>query len=147
MDQFSSSQIPTGSDREILLVLYTQFGIFAQSQERINATQSERLSEILHHQNNKADKLDIQNIQHELAKKADKTDFDALMRSDKDILGKVESLDNRVKSLEERNSAKDNYQKGRDTTLGQVRGLGVKAWAFILGAISFGIMIIEFIKK
>jgi len=132
--------IPNGTDREILLVMFTKFQMFTQSQERTNASQNEKLLELLHKQDQKADKVDMAEIRHQISGKADKEDVSRLERQDKDIL-------DRVMNLEERNRLKDSEQNGRRKAFVQVRSLGAGAWFYIVGIISFLIMIVNFINK
>ena len=132
--------IPNGTDREILLVLVAKFQIFSQSQERTNASQNEKLLELLHKQDQKADKVDIADIRHQISSKADKEDVSRLERQDKDIL-------DRVMNLEERNKMKDSELSGRRKAFYQIRTLGSGAWFYIVGIITFLIAIINFLKK
>ncbi len=132
--------IPQGTDREILLVLLAKFQMFTQSQDRTNASQNEKLLELLHKQDQKADKVDMAEIRHQISSKADKDDVLRLERQDKEIL-------DRVMSLEEHNRLKDSEQNGRRKAFVQVRSLSSGAWFYIVGIVSFLIMIINFLNK
>lgn len=123
--------ILNGNERDILIILVTRFQLFAENQERTNQSHNERLLELLHKQDQKADKFDLEK----------------LSSSDKEIMNKVDSLAGRVEKLENRNEIVDSEARGKQRAFQQIQGLGGKAWAFIFGIISFGIMIIEFLKK
>lgn len=136
----SFEDMPNGTDREILLVLLTRFQMFTQNQERTNASQNEKLLELLHKQDQKADKIDMTEIKHQISTKADKEDISRLERTDADILV-------RVTHLEKRNEIKDSENNGRKKAFAQVRELGAGAWFYIVGIISLLIAVINFIKK
>lgn len=135
-----NDEIPNGSDREILLILFTKFQIYTQSQERTNISQNEKLLELLHKQDQKADKLDVSELQHQIAGKADKNDVARLEKQDLDIL-------NRVTNLEERNKLKDSEYNGRKKAFAQIRSLGAGAWFYIVGIISLFIALAKFLDK
>jgi len=135
-----NDEIPNGSDREILLVLFTKFQLFTQSQERTNVSHNEKLLELLHKQDQKADKIDLAELKHQLSIKADKDDVNRLERQDNDIL-------KRVTGLEERNKTVDNETNGRKKAFAQIRSLGAGAWFYIVGIISLFITLAKFLDK
>lgn len=136
----SFEDIPNGTDREILLVLLTKFQIFTQNQERTNQSHNEKLLELLHKQDQKADKLDLAELKHQLSSKAEKEDVLRLEKQDSEIL-------KRVNNLEDRNKVVDSETNGRKKAFAQVRALGARAWFYIAGIITFAITILKFLDK